>query len=188
MTLYARFAAHIHAALDALEEEGALARGVDRAAVAVEPPRDPAHGDLATNAAMVLAKRAGTNPRALAELIVPRLAAVDEVDAAEVAGPGFINIRLGRAVWEAELETILADGGYSRSDGGRGQLQCRICLSQSDWADARAIVAARWSAMRWRPCSNMPATRSPANIASTTPAVRSTCSLARRTSGIAGAR
>ena len=122
MTLYARFTAHIHAALDALEEEGALARGVDRAAVAVEPPRDPAHGDLATNAAMVLAKRAGTNPRALAELIVPRLVEIDEVDAAEVAGPGFINIRLGRAVWEAELETILADGKeYGRSDMGRGQ-------------------------------------------------------------------
>ena len=122
MTLYARFAAHIHAVLDALEKEGALARGVDRAAVTVEPPRDPAHGDLATNAAMVLARHAGTNPRALAELIVPKLAGIGEVDAAEVAGPGFINIRLGRAVWEAELETILADGkDYGRSEMGRGQ-------------------------------------------------------------------
>ena len=122
MTLYARFAAHIHAVLDTLEDEGALARGLDRAAVAVEPPRDPAHGDLATNAAMVLARPAGTNPRALAELIVPKLAEIDEVDAAEVAGPGFINIRLGRAVWEAELETILADGkDYGRSEMGRGQ-------------------------------------------------------------------
>jgi len=122
VTLYARFAAHIHAVLDTLEDEDALARGLDRAAVAVEPPRDPAHGDLATNAAMVLARPAGTNPRALAELIVPKLAEIDEVDAAEVAGPGFINIRLGRAVWEAELETILADGkDYGRSEMGRGQ-------------------------------------------------------------------
>ena len=122
MTLYARFAAHITAALDALEAEGQLAGGLNRAAVAVEPPRDPTHGDLATNAAMVLAKGAAMPPRALAELIVPRLSAIDEVDAAEIAGPGFINIRLGRTVWEEELRAILADGqDYGRSDMGRGQ-------------------------------------------------------------------
>jgi len=86
VTLYARFAAHIHAVLDTLEDEDALARGLDRAAVAVEPPRDPAHGDLATNAAMVLARPAGTNPRALAELIAPRLAALPDVAGAEIAG------------------------------------------------------------------------------------------------------
>ncbi|HEY5713426.1 MAG TPA: arginine--tRNA ligase [Allosphingosinicella sp.] len=122
MTLYARFAAHLDALLDSLEAEGALAPGVDRAAVAVEPPRDPSHGDLATNAAMVLAKRAGTNPRALAELIVPRLQALDEVASAEVAGPGFINIRLDRSVWEDELRSILADGdAYGRSEMGKGR-------------------------------------------------------------------
>src|SRR3954468_16485538 len=117
VTLYARFAAHVNDALDALEAEGALAPGVERGAVAVEPPRDPAHGDLATNAAMVLAKRAGTNPRALAEAIAPKLEALGEVTSAEVAGPGFINIRLDRSVWEAELEAILAEGqAYGRSD------------------------------------------------------------------------
>jgi arginyl-tRNA synthetase len=122
VTLYARFAAHVNDALDALEAEGALAPGAERGAVAVEPPRDPAHGDLATNAAMVLAKRAGTNPRALAEAIVPKLAALDEVTSAEVAGPGFINIRLDRSVWEAELREILAKGeAYGRSDMGRGR-------------------------------------------------------------------
>ena len=122
MTLYARFAAHIDAALDALEGEGTLAAGVDRGAVAVEPPRDPAHGDLATNAAMVLAKRAGTNPRALAEAIVPKLTALDEVASAEVAGPGFINMRLDRMVWEEELRAILADGDdYGRSAMGGGR-------------------------------------------------------------------
>jgi arginyl-tRNA synthetase len=122
LTLYARFAAHLDALLDGLEAEGALAPGVDRAAVAVEPPRDPSHGDLATNAAMVLAKRAGTNPRALAELIVPRLQALDEVASAEVAGPGFINIRLDRSVWEEELRSILADGdAYGRSEMGKGR-------------------------------------------------------------------
>jgi len=88
----------------------------------VEPPRDPSHGDLATNVAMVLAKPAGTNPRALAELIAPRLAALDEVTGAELAGPGFINIRLDRAVWEAELRAIAAAGDdYGRSKMGAGR-------------------------------------------------------------------
>jgi arginyl-tRNA synthetase len=122
VTLYARFAAHIAAALDALEAEGSLVPGLSRAAVAVEPPRDPAHGDLATNAAMVLAKGAGLPPRALAEQIAPRLKLVDEIEAADIAGPGFINIRLGRGVWEHELGAILADGeNYGRSDMGGGQ-------------------------------------------------------------------
>ncbi len=122
MTLYARFAAHLDALLDALEAEGAIPAGLKRTAVAVEPPRDPSHGDLATNAAMVLAKPAATNPRALAELIAPRLAALAEVSGAEVAGPGFINIRLDRAVWEAELREMLAAGDdYGRSTMGVGQ-------------------------------------------------------------------
>src|SRR5678816_3102771 len=93
VTLYARFAAHIDAILDSLEGQGGLTPGIARKAVAVEPPRDPAHGDLATNAAMVLAKKAGMNPRALADLIVPKLEKLEEVAGAEVAGPGFINIR-----------------------------------------------------------------------------------------------
>ena len=72
-TLYAAFADHISAALDALEAAGTLPVGLNRAAITVEPPRDPSHGDLATNAAMVLAKPAGTNPRALAEALVAEL-------------------------------------------------------------------------------------------------------------------
>ena len=123
MTLYARFAAHLDALLDALEGEGQLPAGLKRDAVAVEPPRDASHGDLATNAAMVLAKPAGTNPRALAELIAPRLAALPEVTGAEIAGPGFINIRLDRAVWEQELRDMLAAGdSYGRSDMGKGRM------------------------------------------------------------------
>ena len=66
MTIYTVMAAHLDAALDALEAEGALPTGLARAAVTIEPPRDASHGDMATNAAMVLAKGAGTNPRALA--------------------------------------------------------------------------------------------------------------------------
>ncbi|HYD37350.1 MAG TPA: arginine--tRNA ligase, partial [Allosphingosinicella sp.] len=121
MTLYARFAAHLDAILDALEGEGTLAPGLERRAVAVEPPRDPAHGDLATNAAMVLAKPAGTNPRALAASVVPKLAALDEVESAEIAGPGFINIRLAPSVWHEELRAILGEGeAYGRSRAGAG--------------------------------------------------------------------
>ncbi|SMF61655.1 arginine--tRNA ligase [Allosphingosinicella indica] len=121
MTLYARFAAHIDAILDALIASGDLPAGIERGGVAVEPPRDVSHGDLATNAAMVLAKRAGTNPRALAALIAPRLEALDEVEAVEIAGPGFINLRLTPAVWHSELAEILAKGAdYGRSAMGEG--------------------------------------------------------------------
>jgi arginyl-tRNA synthetase len=122
VTLYGRFAAHVGAVLDQLETEGQLPAGLDRKAVAIEPPRDASHGDLASNAAMVLAKRAATNPRALAEMIVPKLEALDEVESAEIAGPGFINIRLSRRVWEEELRAILKDGAdYGRSDLGKSE-------------------------------------------------------------------
>jgi arginyl-tRNA synthetase len=122
VTLYARFAAHLDAILDSLQSEGLLAMNLSRRAVAVEPPRDPSHGDLATNAAMVLAKAAGTNPRALAELIAPRLAGLDEVESADIAGPGFINIRLVPWVWHEELRAIAAGGAdYGRSSVGQGR-------------------------------------------------------------------
>ncbi|HEV2078839.1 MAG TPA: arginine--tRNA ligase [Allosphingosinicella sp.] len=121
MTLYARFAEHIDAVLDALEADGQLAPGIARSGVAVEPPRDASHGDLATNAAMVLAKKAGTNPRALAELIAPRLSELPDVESADIAGPGFINIRLDQRVWQEELRAILAAGsGFGRSHLGNG--------------------------------------------------------------------
>jgi arginyl-tRNA synthetase len=121
VTLYARFAAHLDDALDALEREGALAAGVERKGVAVEPPRDASHGDLASNAAMVLAKRAGTHPRALAALIAPKLEALPDVASVEIAGPGFLNIRLSPDVWREELRAILSDGAdYGRSNLGQG--------------------------------------------------------------------
>lgn len=122
MTLYVRFAAHLDAALDALEAEGALVKGVARTAVTVEPPRDPSHGDLATNAAMVLAKGAGTNPRALAELLVAKLGAIDEVASASIAGPGFINLKLVDRSWRDELRAIVDSGpDYGRSTMGAGK-------------------------------------------------------------------
>jgi arginyl-tRNA synthetase len=121
MTLYTRFAAHMNLALDALVLAGDLPAGLERRAVTVEPPRDPSHGDLATNAAMVLAKPAGTNPRALAEKIAAELEKLPEVSAVSVAGPGFINMSLTDETWRGELTEILkAAETYGRSTIGAG--------------------------------------------------------------------
>ncbi len=122
MTLFSRFTDHIGAALDALAAREALPAGLDRSAISVEPPRDPAHGDVATNAAMVLAKPAGMNPRALADLLVAELGALGEVTEASVAGPGFINLRLADTSWRDELALIFSEGGdYGRSTMGQGR-------------------------------------------------------------------
>ncbi|MGC6401304.1 arginine--tRNA ligase [Sphingomonas sp. FW199] len=121
MSLYVRFAAHLNAALDALEADGVLPAGLERRSITVEPPRDASHGDLATNAAMVLAKPAGTNPRVLAEAIAGKLNALDTVAAVSVAGPGFINLTLIDDVWRGEMTDIAGQGdGYGRSTSGQG--------------------------------------------------------------------
>ncbi len=121
MTLFTRFTAHVDAALDALTTAGTLPAGVDRRNVTVEPPRDASHGDLATNAAMVLAKPAGTNPRQLAEALAGELRALDEVATVSVAGPGFINLTLHDDVWRREIDAIHATGDdYGRSTVGQG--------------------------------------------------------------------
>lgn len=121
MSLYNRFTAHLDAVLDALEADGTLPAGLNRKPVTVEPPRDPGHGDLATNAAMVLAKPAGSNPRSLAEKIVAGLEKLDEVEGASIAGPGFINLKLTDATWRAELAAIHAEAeDYGRSSTGEG--------------------------------------------------------------------
>lgn len=122
MTIFADFSKHISAALDALEASGQLPAGLPRSSISVEPPRDPAHGDIATNAAMVLAKPAGTNPRALADLLVAELCKLPVVTNAEIAGPGFINLRVDAAAWHAELALIHAKGtDYGRSAMGQGK-------------------------------------------------------------------
>jgi arginyl-tRNA synthetase len=122
LSLYAQYSALLDGVLDELQSEGALAANLDRKAVAVEPPRDPAHGDLATNAAMVLARQARTNPRALAELIAPKLETVPAVTSVEIAGPGFINLRLSPDAWRDELTNILREGeNYGRSDAGNNE-------------------------------------------------------------------
>jgi arginyl-tRNA synthetase len=122
VTLFSRFSDHIGTALDALVARDALPAGLDRSAISVEPPRDPSHGDVATNAAMVLAKPAGMNPRALADLLVAELGALDEVTEASVAGPGFINLRVASDSWRDELALIFSEGGdYGRSTMGQGR-------------------------------------------------------------------
>jgi len=107
LSLYAQYTALLDGVLDDLVADGVLPAGLDRKNVTVEPPRDAAHGDLAANAAMVLAKPANTNPRALAEAMKPRLDAIPTVTSVEIAGPGFLNIRLHPDAWRDELRTIL---------------------------------------------------------------------------------
>ena len=121
MTLYTRFAAHLDAALDRLAAAGTVPADLHRANVTVEPPRDLSHGDLATNAAMVLAKPAGANPRKLAEAIASELEKLDEVASVAVAGPGFINMALTDDAWRGELSAIAEAGDdYGRSRTGEG--------------------------------------------------------------------
>src|SRR3954462_7115006 len=110
LSLYAQYAALLDGVLDDLVADGALPPELDRKNVTVEPPRDPSHGDLATNAAMVLAKAAATTPRSPAEAIRPKLEALPPVTSVEIAGPGFINLRLTPDAWRNELKTILREG------------------------------------------------------------------------------
>ncbi len=122
MTLYSKFAVHVDHALDNLVATGLLSAELNRANVTIEPPRDPSHGDLSTNAAMVLAKPAGTNPRALAEKLSVELAKIEGVAAVDVAGPGFINLRLDSLFWLDELRDIATAGDdYGRSEMGNSK-------------------------------------------------------------------
>jgi arginyl-tRNA synthetase len=122
MNLYAIFADHVRAALADLAGEGALPAGIDAARVVVEPPREVSHGDLATNAAMVLAKEAGMKPRDLAEKLAAKLKAIEGVTGVEVAGPGFINIALDPSLWRGVMANALRQGGaYGRADLGAGR-------------------------------------------------------------------
>ena len=97
----------IHAASQALVAEGLLPAGIDQSRVQVEPPREAAHGDMATNAAMVLAKDAGKRPRDLAEALAGKLRQDDIVSQVEVAGPGFINLTLRPSAWSEALRAVL---------------------------------------------------------------------------------
>ncbi|MCR8547108.1 arginine--tRNA ligase [Salipiger sp. P9] len=122
MNLFTDIRALVLQAIEALQAEGALPDGLNTAPVTVEPPRDPLHGDMATNAAMVLAKPARQKPRDIAEALAARIAADPRVTSAEVAGPGFLNLRLAPALWQKLPLTVLAEGtDFGRSPMGQGQ-------------------------------------------------------------------
>jgi len=122
MNLYAHFSDRIATALDQLQGEGLLPANIDTSVVTVEPPRETAHGDLATNAAMVLAKKAGMAPRDLAEKLGALLANDDDIEDVQIAGPGFINIKLSKDFWQQIIKDVLKKGGdFGRSDIGAGE-------------------------------------------------------------------
>jgi arginyl-tRNA synthetase len=122
MDLFAHFHDVVAAEVLALAKSGALPEGLDLSRIAVEPPRDPAHGDLSTNAAMVLAKPAGKNPRELAQRLAERLRQHADIVSADVAGPGFLNLKLVDAFWHARLAEILRAGpAYGDSRMGQGR-------------------------------------------------------------------
>jgi arginyl-tRNA synthetase len=121
MNIFGLFEKRVADALGRLAEAGKIPSGLDVSRVVVEPPRDPSHGDLATNAAMVLAKEARMNPRALAELLVADLGDDPRVTKVEIAGPGFINIRLNPQVLHEVLRAAVVDAnGFGRSNQGAG--------------------------------------------------------------------
>ena len=122
MNVFSAFKAIVESEIESLVADGTLPAGTDGARVSVDPPRDASHGDLATNAAMVLAKPAGLKPRDLAETIAERLRAQDAVETVDVAGPGFINLRLNDEYWRDLLRDILAAGvAYGESELGQGR-------------------------------------------------------------------
>jgi arginyl-tRNA synthetase len=122
MNIFGLFERRVADALGRMIEAGELPSGLDLGRVIVEPPRDASHGDLATNAALVLAKEARTNPRALAERIAADLRDDPRIAKAEVAGPGFINLTLEPGVYHDVLRSILADDkGFGRSGQGAGE-------------------------------------------------------------------
>ena len=122
MNLFIDFGLRVKAVLEQLESVKSVRETLDFSRIGVEPPRDASHGDIATNAAMVLAKPLGTNPRALAELIIAVLKTDPDISEVSVAGPGFINIRLSVGYWQKLLVSMVEDGeDYGRNGIGQGR-------------------------------------------------------------------
>src|SRR5881397_154175 len=113
--LFSDVLARVHAVCAALAAEGQWPAGTDLSRVVVEPPRDASHGDMATNAAMVLARDAKSKPRELAEQIAAKLRADELIASVDIAGPGFINLTLKPKAWSEALRTVLREGeAYGR--------------------------------------------------------------------------
>ena len=126
MNIFALFETRVREALEALIRSGTLPAGLDLSRVLVEPPRDPSHGDLATNAALVLAKEARQNPKALGEALAFELRADPRIVEASVAGPGFINLRLAPEVFHEVIRAALSEGenfGRGNMPGGKVNIE-----------------------------------------------------------------
>jgi arginyl-tRNA synthetase len=122
MDVFAGFHGRVLAAVQQLKHDGVVPQEASIDGITLEPPKDASHGDLATNAAMVLAKAAGTPPRALAERLAPLIAVDHFVDDVEIAGPGFINLTLSTAFWPSVLRMVLEQGAaYGQSAIGKGE-------------------------------------------------------------------
>jgi arginyl-tRNA synthetase len=122
MDVFAGFHGHVLAAVQQLKHDGVVPHDASIEGITLEPPKDASHGDLATNAAMVLAKAAGKPPRALAERIAPLIVADRHVEKVEIAGPGFINLTLAPAFWPSVLRMVLERGAsYGQSTVGKGE-------------------------------------------------------------------
>ena len=121
MNLFAEIRSLVIDSLQQMQAQGDLPDGLSFDAVTVEPPRDAAHGDMATNAAMVLAKPSSCKPRDIAQRLATLLSADPRLASVEVAGPGFLNLRLASTLWADVLRAILADpSGYGRATVGAG--------------------------------------------------------------------
>jgi len=122
MNIFAEIRDLVTTTLGQMVSAGTLPEGLNFDPITAEPPRDPAHGDMATNGAMVLAKTAGMKPRDIAELLAGKLAEDPRITSAEIAGPGFLNLRLAPGVWQAVAKTVLSEGtGFGRGSLGQGK-------------------------------------------------------------------
>ncbi len=122
MNIFAEIRELITFTLDGMVQSGALPEGLNFAPITAEPPRDASHGDMATNAAMVLAKPAGLKPRDIAEALAAKLTEDARITSAEVAGPGFLNLRLAPSIWQAVAKTVLNEGtAFGHGTLGQGK-------------------------------------------------------------------
>lgn len=122
MNLFRMFQGEVAAIIQRMSDAGTLPTSLDTSRLTVEPPRDASHGDISTNAAMLLAKPAGMKPRDLAALIAPEMEAIEGIASVEIAGPGFINAKLTDAFWHQRLADVLRAGtAYGASDLGAGE-------------------------------------------------------------------
>lgn len=121
MNLFADIRAAVITCLEGMVTDGVLPQGLTFDNVTVEPPRDASHGDMATNAAMVLAKLAGMKPRDIAEVLAERLSGDSRIASADIAGPGFLNLRLAVDVWADVVRAVLTDADFGKSEMGAGK-------------------------------------------------------------------